>query len=302
MKIWAAIGLAAVLTACGSSGASVSGGGASAAPRPTTTTVAGLCDGAVSDHVASARTFRPMTPGTLTVATSLPASGFWNGGDLDATKVNSGYEYELAKQLQHAFGLTSLKVRNVSSDDILDGHDKKFDVALSQLAVSCRETRTVQFSQPYLELSQGALVKSASKQPLKTAADVRRLRWAVSNETLAQDVLARFGANQPHGYDLLDDALTALNRGTVDAVLTDTGTALVEAQNSNGALHVAAQLGQPDGPSAFSAVLPSASTNLAAVNGVFRSLQRSTVLKQSAVRNLSADPSALRVIALPPTS
>jgi polar amino acid transport system substrate-binding protein len=297
MRIWAAIGLAVVLAGCSGGGGTASKS-ASAPPR-TTTTVPGLCDGAISDALAPASTFKAITPGTLTVATSLPASGFWNGGDLDATKVSSGYEYDLAKQLQKAFGLASLQVRNVSSDDILGGTNKKFDVAISQLAVSCRQTRTVQFSQPYLELSQGALVKSTSKRPLKTAEDVRKLRWAIASESLAQDVLQRFGV-KPHGYDLLGDAIDALNKGTVDAVLTDAGSALVEAKNSKGKLGVAAQLEQLGGPSAFSAVLPAGSKNVAAVNGALRSLATSDVMKQAAVRNLSADPAALRVIPLPP--
>src|SRR5690349_7679566 len=153
MRIRAVIALAIVLAACSGGGKAAKGGTSSSSP--TSTTVPGLCDGAVSDAVAAARTFKPMTAGTLTVASSLPASGFWNGGDLDATKVSSGYEYDLAKELQRAFGLDSLRVRNVSTDDILDGTDKKFDLALAQLAVSCRQAQTVQFSQPYVELSQG---------------------------------------------------------------------------------------------------------------------------------------------------
>src|SRR5262249_7297203 len=148
----------------------------------------------------------------------------------------------LAKQLQHAFGLQALTVRNVSTDDVLSGRDKKFDVALAQLAVSCRQTRSVQFSQPYVELNQAVLVKATSKQPVKTVDDVRKLRWAMSSESLAQDTLQRFGVTKPRGYDLLDDALTALKKGGVDAVLTDTGTALVEAKNSKGKLKVVAQL------------------------------------------------------------
>jgi len=299
MRIWAAIGLAVVLAACSSGGGTASKSGANTAPR-TTTTVPGLCDGAVSDDVAAAKMFVPMSPGTLTVATSLPASGFWNGGDLDATKVSSGYEYELAKQLQKAFGLATLKVQNVSTDDVLNGSNTKFDLALSQLAVSCRQTRAVQFSQPYLELSQGALVKSTSKQPLETADDVRKLSWAVSSESLAQDTLQRFGVSKPHAYDLLDDALDALNKGTVGAVLTDTGSALVEAEHAHGKLRVAAQLEQPGGASAFSAVLPQGSRNTPAVNGALRTLATSALMNQAARKNLGADPATLPVIALPP--
>src|SRR5439155_2054134 len=134
MRIWAAIGLVAVLAGCGSSGGA-SSGGAGAAPHPTTTTTIGtLCGGDVSNAVAAAETFTPMTPGTLTVATTLPASGFWNGGDLDAAKVTSGYEYDLARQLQKAFGLSKLTLRNLTTDELLDSAGKKFDVALSQLA------------------------------------------------------------------------------------------------------------------------------------------------------------------------
>jgi polar amino acid transport system substrate-binding protein len=300
MRIWAAVGLVAVLAACGSSG-SPSSDGASASPHATTTTtIAGLCEGDVSNAVAAAKTFTPMTADTLTVATTLPASGFWNGGDLDATKVTSGYEYDLARQLQKAFGLSTLTVRNLTTDELLDSAGKKFDLALSQLAISCRQARKVQFSQPYIELQQSALVKNSAKHTLRTAADVRRLRWAVSSGSTAEDTLQRFGVDEPRGFDLLDDALDALNRGKVDALLTDTGSALIEAKNSNGKLLVAAQLAQPGGASAYSAVVPPRAKNLAAVNGALRTLKKSQVMKQSAIKNLGADPSTLRVIALPP--
>ena len=50
------------------------------------------------------QTFTPNTPGVLTVATTLPAPGFWNQ-DAHGT-FTGGFEYEIAQALADRFGVT----------------------------------------------------------------------------------------------------------------------------------------------------------------------------------------------------
>ncbi len=64
------------------------------------------------------QTFTPNTPGVLTVATTLPAPGFWNQ-DAHGT-FTGGFEYEIAQALAERFGVT-LDVVDVPFEDITGG-------------------------------------------------------------------------------------------------------------------------------------------------------------------------------------
>lgn len=268
-----------------------------------TTLRAGECnvpDDAYSKTVGDAKQFTPSTPGTLVVATSLPAPGYWNSDDIDPQSVKSGFEYDLAKQLQASFGLQKLVVQNVSIDDVLRGDLGTADMAISQIAASCRLVAGSVMSMPYLSSSQGVLVPKKFDKPMTTGADVKTLTWGVETDTAAVDVLLRFSV-QPHQYDSLDEAYAALKAGKIDAVLTDTGVALGEASTSNGALRVIAQIGQISGPSLYTVVLPKPATaNAAAVNAVLQELQKSGELSALTKKNLTVDPATLPLIPLPP--
>ena len=87
---------------------------------------------------AAAANFKPVKADTLSVVTSLPGPGFWEGSDTDPTKVTSGYEYDIAKCMQPTFGLTKLRVRNVSFDAIVAGTVTNYDLALSQISITRR--------------------------------------------------------------------------------------------------------------------------------------------------------------------
>ncbi len=49
---------------------------------------------------AAAADFKPWSADTLSVVTSLPGPGFWEGSDSDPTKLTSGYEYDIAKCME----------------------------------------------------------------------------------------------------------------------------------------------------------------------------------------------------------
>jgi tetratricopeptide (TPR) repeat protein len=63
--------------------------------------------------------YTPATPGTLRVATALPAPGFWDGGDTPES-ITGGYEYELATLLADRFDL-ELELVAVPFDQIASG-------------------------------------------------------------------------------------------------------------------------------------------------------------------------------------
>jgi polar amino acid transport system substrate-binding protein len=291
---------ALLVGACGSGGSSSNATGTP--PGVSTTLRPGECnvpDDAYSRKLADVGTFTPSTPGTLVVATSLPAPGFWNGDGIDPQSVKSGFEYDLAKQMQSRFGLKKLVVKNVSIGDVLQGSLGTADVAISQIAATCRLVPVANMSVPYLASSQGVLVTKKFNKPMATGDDVKAITWGTEADTAAVDALQRFGV-QPKTYDTLEKAYAAMKAGKIDAVLTDTGVALGEASTSNGRLKVIAQIGQISGPDFYTVVLPkSATANVAAVNTVLRTLTESGQLSQLTKKNLTVDPATLPLIALP---
>jgi ABC-type amino acid transport substrate-binding protein len=89
----------------------------------------------------------PANPGVLTVETSLPSPGWWNGDTPDTIK--DGYEYCLAENIAYRAGLDSVKVLNVAFDALVAGRTKDYDIALSSVSISEPRKKVVDFSVPY---------------------------------------------------------------------------------------------------------------------------------------------------------
>jgi len=287
-----AIALAAGLSACSSSSKS-----ASDTTTPTTTATALAPECGNTPKPAAAANFKPVKADTLSVVTSLPGPGFWEGSDSDPTKVTSGYEYDIAKCMQSMFGLKNFSVRNVSFDAIVAGTVTNYDIALSQISITPERAKVVSFSSQYFESQQGVLTKAGKS--ITTLAEAKAANWGVQTATTAVTLLKNIGVNNPHTYTNLTDAYTALEAGQVDAVLIDTAINLGEAARSNGKFHVTAQFAQPGGPDKYGAILPKGSTNVAPVNAVFAALNTSGQLKALTTKDLTADPGTIPVIQVP---
>jgi polar amino acid transport system substrate-binding protein len=292
VRKFAALGIVAALvfgvTACGSSDKP-------SASDETTTSAAGAggpCGAAPIP--AAAADFKPVVADTLSVVTSLPGPGFWEGSDTDPTKLNSGYEYDIARCMQKAFGLQSMNVRNVSFDAIVAGSVTKYDLALSQVSITPERAKVVSFSEPYFESQQGVLMRSG--ESISTLAEAKKTKWGVQTATTALDLLKSIGVNNPRSYVDLANAYTALEARQVDAVLIDTAINLGEAARSGGKFHVVAQFDQPGGPDKYGAILPKGSVNVAAVNAVFKSMSDSGELKSLTIKDLTVDPNTLKTI------
>ena len=218
-----AIVMALSAAACGSSSKSSSGSSATTvAGTPTTvsgptTTAAPIdCSGtsAYVKDIGTASDFKPITADTLTVVTSLPGPGFWEGSDTDPTKITSGYEYDIAKQMEQAFGLHKLVVRNENFDSITAGTVTKYDLSLSQISITCDRAKVVKFSIPYFYSNQGVLVNKNFSQPLTSIADAQKLQWGVQTSTTAIDLLDKIKpTKQPKVFQQLPDAYAALQAG-----------------------------------------------------------------------------------------
>ena len=244
-------------------------------------------------------TFQPITPGALTVVTSLPGPGFWEGSDADPSAVNSGFEWDVAEDLRKAFCLERLVVRNEAFDAIVSGSVSDFDLSLSQISITEERAKVATFSRPYFESLQGILVKPGTTVSSKD--DLAKLRWGVQSGTTAIDLLTTLGLDSQRSvYPQLPDAYTALEAGQIDAVLIDTAINLGQAARSKGRFVVVGQLAQAGGPDRYGALLPKNSPNTAAVDKVLEHLTTSGRLKELATKDLTADPGNLPILN-PPT-
>jgi polar amino acid transport system substrate-binding protein len=227
-KVTALIAVAGLLVfglaACGSDDDSGggSGGGGSAAK----------CSKSTSGE------FAPVKADTLTVATSLPAPGFWNGDDPES--INGGFEYGMAQAMAKLAGLKNVEVKNVSFDALVAGQTSDFDVALSQVTITPERAEVVCFTTDYFSSDQGILVRTGTEV---TEENQKSIKWGVQGSTTGQEfVNDRIKPDsEPSVYQDTPAMFTALSSDQIDAVLLDTAIVLGQANESDGELEVVAQ-------------------------------------------------------------
>src|SRR4051795_104459 len=122
-----AAALAVTMAACGSSNSST----ATDAGASGGATKIGNCDITSKPNSIS---ITPVKSGTLTVQTTLPAPGWWNGTTPESIK--DGYEYCMAAELANMAGLDSVTVQNVSFDQLVAGHTNNYDLALAEITIT----------------------------------------------------------------------------------------------------------------------------------------------------------------------
>ena len=238
--------------------------------------------------------FTPVTDDTLTVVTSLPAPGFWNGDDPSA--ITGGYEYEIAQAMQERLGLGDLEVVNVSFDQLVAGQVGDFDVALSQVTITEEREEVVDFTDPYFESDQGVIVQTGTE--VATVEDAQALQWGVQSGTTGADYVADVLQPEQEAQVFQDLAagFAALQAGQVDAFMMDTAIVLSQAAESGGEQEVVAQFTTGE---EYGGILPegsAGSANAEAINGLLAELEEDGSLSDFAVEWLGGDPEAIPVL------
>jgi polar amino acid transport system substrate-binding protein len=235
--------------------------------------------------------FTPVTEDTLTVVTSLPGPGFWNGDDPSA--ITGGYEYEIALALQKGLDLGKLEIVNVSFDQLVAGQVGDYDVALSQVTITDERKQVVDFTEPYFESDQGVLVKAGTE--VKTVEDAKALQWGVQSGTTGADYVTDTlkPDQEPQVFQDLSAGFAALEAGQVDAFMMDTAIVLAQAAQSNGAQEVVAQFKTGE---EYGGILPKGSENADAINAILTELKDDGSLGKFAEEWLGGDPSAIPVL------
>jgi polar amino acid transport system substrate-binding protein len=256
--------LAAGVVGCGGDGSSGEGGDRPAAPA-----------------------FTPVTEGVLTVQTSLPAPGFWNGADPGS--LTGGLEYELARRMARDLGL-ELRVDNVDFGRLVAGETSGFDLALSQITRTPGREAVARYSEGYFGSDQGVLVNQGT--PVSTLEQAKDLRWGVQEGTTSESFLV--GTIQPRRpprtYAETPDLFAALLARDIDAVLFDTVSVL--RQSNEPGYEGTEVVGQFLTGEVYGALLPLDTRNLATVDTLISRYERSGFVERLADRYLVPPPSA----------
>jgi polar amino acid transport system substrate-binding protein len=285
LGLTSALALTAALAACGSSNSSApsAGGG---------TPTIGDCK---ITSKANSISITPVKAGTLTVETTLPAPGWWNGTTPGSIK--SGYEYCMAAELANMAGLSSVTVKNVSFDQLVAGRTNTFDLALAEISITPERAKVVDFSKPYFDSNIGVIVKKGADVTEANIKDHSCAAYAgTTSVPFIQDQL-QCATNKvyPNSSTLYQSVLS----GQADAAFLDTAIVLAEAKKTGGQLEV---VGQYKTGEQYGAIYPQDSPNEDALNQGIATLLSDGTLDQLTTDYLGpafgGDPSSVPVWAI----
>ncbi len=252
-----------------------------------------------SDETPSGLEFTPVSAGTLTVQTSLPAPGFWNGDDPGS--LTGGFEYELARRMAQQLGL-ELRVDNVDFGALVAGTTSGFDIALSQITKNPEREEVADYSDGYFGSDQGVLMNKGTT--VSTLEEARELQWGVQRGTSSEAFLNGqvMPTTEARSYDQTTELFAALLAGDIEAVLFD--TVIVLPQSKQPGYEDTEVVGQFRTGEVYGALLPKGTKNLATVNTLIDRFRSSGLidrlsdqyLKPAQPQGLGGDPNAVPAI------
>ncbi len=202
----------------------------------------------------------PITEGTLTVLTVLPNPGWWNGESADS--LTGGFEYCMAAEFANRAGFDDMTIKVTSWDQYIGGMATDFDLAMVTTTITDERKEVMDFSRPYFQSNLGVALATGSEFD---ESSIREARIAIlQGSTGAQwvnDVLQP--SSQPSLFNDANEMFTALAADQVDAVITDTTTALTQSKPTAGRTEVVAQFQLDQG---YGVVSPLGSANSPAID------------------------------------
>lgn len=284
--------LAALLlgaAACGSSSSSGSSETTAAAGGATTAAAGGAKIG--NCELTGTKGSIKLTPakaGQLTVQTSLPAPGWFNGTDPAAIK--DGYEYCMAANIAYRAGLDKVVIENVDFTQLVAAGTKDFDLALAEISITDKRKEVVDFSVPYFASDIGILVKK--DKTVTSTEDLKKLKLGVQQDTTGSAFVLDKISKDAKVFPDAATMFAALDSDAVDAVMTDTSIVQEQEKKSNGAEKV---VGQWKTGESYGALYPKGSPNKAELDKAIQEMIDTKVLNKLASTYLSGDPAAVPV-------
>jgi len=169
-----------------------------------------------------------VTEGKFTVGTAEPAYYPWVIDD--APESGKGYEAAVAYALADQLGFDEddvVWVRTSFEEAVAPG-PKDFDVNLQQFSITEERAQNVDFSSPYYETTQVVVTTGSSKAAdAESLADLKDLlvgaQTGTTSFTAVEEQIAPTAGAQ--AFNTNEDAVLALQSGTVDAIVVDLPTA-----------------------------------------------------------------------------
>jgi polar amino acid transport system substrate-binding protein len=273
--------LALVAGACGSSKkastATTSASGGSAAKY-------GNCE--ITSAAGSLGDVKLVKAGTLTVATSLPAPGYWNGAAEDDQ--TEGLEYCMAADIANRLGLTKVTVKNVDFTALQAGQVTDFDIALSQVTINDERKKVVDFSDPYFTSDQALMVLKGTT--VSTIADVQKLKLGSQSGTTGLDYINDTikPATEAKSFPDTNAMFNSLSSKDVQGIVFDTAILLPQSkQPGYENTQLVAQFKTGEG---YGILLPKSSANTAKINDLLKAMTTDGSLARFSTKYAQVSP------------
>ena len=193
-----------------------------------------------------------VTDGKITIGTGEPAYYPWVIDDKPES--GEGFESAIAYAVAEQLGFAKedvVWVRTTFDEAIAPG-PKDFDFNLQQFSITDERKQNVDFSSAYYETTQVVITTEGSKAAnAKSIADLKDLligaqTGTTSFDAIEQQIQPTAGAQV---FNTNDDAVLALQNGTVDAIVLDLPSAFFATGVQLDSGLIIGQLPQPDGKS-----------------------------------------------------
>ena len=170
-------------------------------------------------------------PGIFTFGTDQPVYPPWYMGDNPAS--GEGFESAVAYAVAAKMNYERDDVRwvRVPFNAALAPGPKTFDANLSEFSITDQRKAAVDFSSPYLDVTQAVVtIKSSPAARVKTVQQLKTQRLGVQAGTTSYTAAMSVNGNVPvEVYNTNGDAKMALSTGEIDALVADLPTAFAVA-------------------------------------------------------------------------
>ena len=272
--------LVLVAGACGSSKKSsttTAAGGGSAAKF-------GNCE--ITSTRGSLNGVKLVKGGELTVATSLPAPGYWNGSaENDQTE---GLEYCMAADIANRLGLGKVTVKNVDFTALQAGQVSGFDIALSQITVNDDRKKVVDFTDSYFTSDQALMVLKGTT--VSTMADIQKLKLGSQQGTTGLDYINNNikPATEAKSFPDTNAMFNSLISKDVQGIVFDTAILLPQSkQPGYENTQLVAQFKTGEG---YGILLPKSSANTSKINDLLNAMRSDGSLKRFSEKYVQVSP------------
>jgi len=177
--------------------------------------------GGTVDAKEKAGTSGVPSPLRVGIAPIYPPLAFKENGEI------KGVEVDFANKLAQSFGV-KLDLVELPWDKLIPAlNSGQIDVIMSGMSITPERSKLVNFTQPYLEVGQMAIIRKADLDKLRNAEAMNTAgtRVGVLNNTTGERYARRAMNNaQIVGFDTVDAAIVALQNNQIDVFINDAPT------------------------------------------------------------------------------